>query len=171
MVTLLLCLKVFCARLVDVSLGTLRTLTVVKGKTYTAAFIAFFEVLIWFVVAREVLSSQELNLFVAVSYAGGFATGTLIGSFLSKRYIKGTVGVQVVTARDNNDMVDVIRHEGFAVSIIDLKNDFGKEKKEMLFIQVNNRSLNKLLKIIAREDSTAFVVVNETKAVQNGYVK
>ena len=171
MVTLLLCLKVFGARLIDVSLGTIRTLVVVKGKTKMAASIAFIEVLIWFLVAREVLSSQELNIFVAIAYAGGYATGTLIGSFLSKRFIKGTVGVQIITLKDKNNLVHTIRREGFGVSVMDLKNDFDNEKKEMLFIQVNNRSLDKLLKIIEDEDSSAFVVVNETKAVQNGFVK
>jgi len=171
MVTILLCIQVFFARLVDVSLGTVRMMFVVKGKTVIATLIAFIEVMIWFVVAREVLSSSELNLFVAVSYSAGYATGTLIGMHLSKRFIKGTVGVQVVTSRNKNEMVSRIRHEGFAVSVIDLKNDFGKEKKEMLFIQVNNNSLNRLLKLIEKEDPGAFVVVNETKAVQNGYVK
>jgi len=171
MVTLLLCLKVFFARIIDVSLGTLRTLVVVKGKTGLASLIAFFEVMIWFLVAREVLGAEELNIFVAISYSLGFAAGTLIGSVLSKKLIKGTVGVQVVTSRDNNNLIKTIRHEGFAVSVIDLKNDFGKERKEMLFIQVNNKSLNRLLNLIKKLDSTAFVVVNETKAVQNGYVK
>ena len=57
---ILTCLKIFLARIVDVSLGTIRTVLVVKGKSITPAVVAFFEVLIWFIVAREALNT-ELN--------------------------------------------------------------------------------------------------------------
>ena len=43
---LLLCLKIFFARIIDVTLGTIRTVLVVRGRRFTPAFIAFFEVLI-----------------------------------------------------------------------------------------------------------------------------
>ena len=73
------CLKIFAARIVDVSLGTLRTRYFVKGKTIEPFIIAFVEVLIWFVVAREALNTDGNMFFIAISYAGGYATGTLIG--------------------------------------------------------------------------------------------
>ncbi|NCB05930.1 MAG: DUF2179 domain-containing protein, partial [Clostridia bacterium] len=40
---LLLCLKVFCCRIMDVSLGTLRTIQVVKGRRLYAAGLGFLE--------------------------------------------------------------------------------------------------------------------------------
>ena len=49
----IICLKIFLARIVDVSLGTIRTVLVVKGKNLTPAIVAFFEVLIWFVVLEK----------------------------------------------------------------------------------------------------------------------
>ena len=41
----------------------------------------------------------------------------------------------------------------------------------MLYIQVNNNKLNELTEIIKKYDECAFIVVNETKLVQNGLVK
>lgn len=169
MSTLWLCVQVFFARIADVSLGTFRMMVSVKGKRLITCAIAFVEVFIWYVVARQVLAASEFNVLVAISYSAGYATGTFLGLLISDRFIKGTVGVQVVTTKSK--MIGKVRHEGFAVSVIDLKNDFGKTKKELLFIQVNNRSLKRLLNIIKHIDSEAFIVVNETKAVQNGYIK
>ena len=38
---LLLCIKIFLARIIDVTLGTMRTVLVVRGKKFTPAIIAF----------------------------------------------------------------------------------------------------------------------------------
>ena len=44
---LLLCLKIFFVRILDVSMGTLRTVITVKGKTLYASLVGFVEVFIW----------------------------------------------------------------------------------------------------------------------------
>ena len=41
----------------------------------------------------------------------------------------------------------------------------------MLFIEINNKSFSHIRKIIKEIDPKAFIVVNETKYVQNGYIK
>ena len=50
---LLLCFKIFFVRIIDVSLGTFRTMETVKGKTKEATIIGFFELLVWFLTARH----------------------------------------------------------------------------------------------------------------------
>jgi uncharacterized protein YebE (UPF0316 family) len=42
MQTLLICIEIFCFRIIDVSLGTMRTIIVVKGKSWIAAIVGFF---------------------------------------------------------------------------------------------------------------------------------
>ena len=46
----LLCIKVFLGRMVDVSLSTLQTMYLVKGKRSLATIVGFIDVLIWFIV-------------------------------------------------------------------------------------------------------------------------
>ena len=74
----LLCLKIFFARLLDVTLGTFRTIILVKGKTLIAAFLAFAEILIWFLVAKEALVNTNNNFIIPIFYALGYTTGTVI---------------------------------------------------------------------------------------------
>ena len=130
----IMCLKIFSARIIDVSLGTIRTVFTVKGKNLLAAVIGFVEVFIWFLIAREALNTDNISIFIAISYALGYATGTYIGGIISKILIKSKLNVQVIT--DNINLVDILRKEGYAVSLVDIK---GKDSdKYLLIIGINN---------------------------------
>ncbi|MDD4036522.1 MAG: DUF5698 domain-containing protein [Bacilli bacterium] len=166
---LMLCIKVFLVRILDVSLGTVRTILVVKGKRLIASLTGFIEVTIWFIVVKEALNTPETSLWIAVAYAGGFATGTYLGGFISEKFIKGNFTVQVITGK-KDDMVKILRDEGYGVSVIDIR---GKEDKEkyILFIQIDKKRFGHLRDTVKKIDSKAFIIVNETKYVQNGYFK
>ncbi len=166
-----LCIKIFLARILDVSIGTIRTMLMVKGKTFIMVVLAFLEVFIWFLIAREALVTNVKSIFIPISYSLGYATGTLIGSFLANTFIKGIVGVQVVVEKENKALLNDVRKHNFAVSVVDLKDDYKGSKRDMLYFQINNRNLKKLISLIKRHDPNAFIVVNETKTVQNGFIK
>ena len=165
------CLKIFAARIIDVSLGTIRTVLFVKGKALEPFIIAFIEVLVWYLIAREALNTEGNTWLIAISYAGGYATGTFIGSKLSKYLVKGIVGVQIIVQKDSKKLTSELREKGYTLSVIDLKNDYAGQDKEMLYIQVKNDRLKELQSIVRKYDKEPFVVVNETKYVQNGFVK
>lgn len=171
MTVFLLCLKVFFTRIIDVSLGTFRTITIVKGKTLMASIIGFFEVLIWFLIVKEALNTEINSIWIGISYALGFACGTLVGGFISGIFINGNLSVQVITSKVSPDMIKVIRDNGYAVSIVNLVTDSEKNKKNMLFMEINKKELKNLEKLIKQLDEKAFIVVNESKYVANGYFK
>lgn len=168
---MLLCIKVFCVRILDVSLGTFRTLLTVKGKTTYASVTGFFEILIWFLVVQEALTTDESSLWIAIAYAGGFAAGTFLGGKISQKFIKGNLAVQVVSNEKNKVMIDLLRKEGFAVSVIDVTGHDEEDVKFMLFIEIDNNQLHRLEYLVKSVDPKAFIVVNETKMVVNGYFK
>ncbi len=167
----LLCLKIFFVRIIDVSLGTVRTLITVKGRTLLASMVGFIEVFVWFVIVKEALNTTETSLWIAIAYSLGFATGTYIGGYLSDRFIKGNFGVQVVTSNNNHKLIDILRKEGYAVSVIDVKGQDKANEKYMLFIEIKKNNFEHLKNLIHSIDKKAFIVVNETKYVQNGYIK
>lgn len=171
MTLFLLCLKIFFVRIIDVSLGTVRTLITVKGRTLLASMVGFIEIFVWFVIVKEALNTTETSLWIAIAYSLGFATGTYIGGYLSDRFIKGNFGVQVVTSNNNHKLIDVLRSEGYAVSVIDVKGQDKANEKYMLFIEIQKNNFEHLKRLIHSIDKKAFIVVNETKYVQNGYIK
>src|SRR5688500_13856334 len=73
-------LLIFFLRLCDVSLGTLRTLYVVRGDRLRAVPLAFVESLIWIIaIARIMKEVTGGNYFNMLAYAGGFAAGCYVG--------------------------------------------------------------------------------------------
>ena len=165
------CFYIFLARIIDVSLGTIRTVLIVRDKKVPACLIAFFEVFIWFLVAREALNTNINSILIPIFYAGGYATGTLLGSYISSK-LDTLMSVMVIVKQTKiSKLLKEIRDKGFGVSMLDIKNAYEKEKKGLLLIQLNKKSLNNLTKIIRAIDANAFIIINETKYVQNGLIK
>ena len=166
----ILCIKVFFGRIFDVSLGTIRTIMTVKGKKIYATTIGFFEVFIWFIIVREALNTNVSSLWIAFSYALGYATGTFIGSTIAENFIKGTLSIQVITSSKNDKLVNELRNIGYAVSVINAKGKDNKEKY-MLYMEINKKNLSEIKDFIKNIDENAFIVVSETKLVQNVFIK
>lgn len=162
-----LCIKIFFARIVDVSIGTVRTVIMVRGKILVAASLAFVEVMIWFMVAREALMTDINSIFIPVSYALGYATGTSIGTYISKNFIKCIRGVEIISKNNQLELIKAIKANGYAVSVMDLKGN----KNGFLLCEVSNKKEKKLINLVKKYDPNAFIIVNETKYVQNGFIK
>lgn len=171
MTLLLLCVKIFFARIIDVTLGTIRMVYTVKGKTLLAGIIAFLEVFIWFIIAREALNNGVESIWIAVAYAGGFASGTLLGSFISNKFINTLISVEVITSKGTPENIEKIRLEGFGVSVVNTSSSLNEKQNTILFITLNSKHLEDLKRIIRHIDKNAFMVVNESKVVQNGFIK
>ena len=165
---LFLCLKIFFVRIIDVSMGTFRTIVTVKGKRLVATSIGFVEAFIWFLVVKEALTTDIDSIFIALSYSAGFASGTFMGSLLSSKFLKGTIGLQVILSDKNDEIVNELRNKGYAVSVVETKGQ-NDNKKYMLFMEINSKKYSELVKEIKSLDKNAFIVANESKYVINGY--
>jgi len=166
---LFLCMKIFCVRIIDVTLGTLRTIITVKDKIFLASVIGFFEVLVWFLIAKEALDTSSSSVLVGIFYALGFACGTYIGGRISRRFVKGKLTVQVITTNASTEWTSELRKNGFAVSVMDINQKEGEPDKYMFFMEIDKNNLNRLCSLIKKYDKNAFIVINESKAVINGY--
>lgn len=166
---LFLCIKIFLVRIIDVSLGTFRTIITVKGKSLYASIIGFIEVFVWFIIVREALNTDVESLWIAVSYSLGFATGTYIGSIISNKFIKSTFSFEIITSK--YEMIDILRDKGYGVTVLNVKGKDDKKDKYMLLLEIENTVLNSLKNTIRQIDTSAFIIVTETKYVQNGYFK
>jgi len=167
---LLLCLKIFFVRILDVSLGTFRTILVIKEKRLLASIIGFIEVAIWFTIVREALNTTETSLWIIFAYAGGFAAGTFIGSIFSQHFIHGNLSVQVITYK-KDIIIKILRDIGYGVSVINIEGKNEQQAKHILLIQINKKDFEHLRDSIKKLDPKAFIIVSETKYVQNGYFK
>lgn len=165
---LFLCIKIFLVRIIDVSLGTFRTIITVKGKALYASLIGFIEVFVWFLIVREALNTNVESIWIAISYSLGFATGTYIGSLLSNHFIESLLTIQIIT--EKYSLVHILRENGYGLSVINV-NGINETEKYMLIIEIKGKSLKHLRSIAESVDKNCFFIVTETKYVQNGYIK
>ena len=162
----LVCLKIFMARVVDVTLGTIRTILLSKEKVIEPFIIAFFEVIIWFIVAKEALSTADKinnTMLIAIFYAAGYATGTLIGSKLSRKFSKSMVKIEVISSKNIDD---VLKGENILVNKIKLNN-----KKILYFFDISGKSSKNIVEKINKIDKKCHVVVNDTRYVSSSIFK
>ena len=168
---LFVCIKIFFARILDVTIATFRQNILLKGRCVLGAILAFAEIMIWFLVAREALTIPIQSLWIPISYSLGFATGTLIGSLLSKHFIKGEVGAQIIIDEEKKDLVNSLKMRGYPINILHLESGFNSVPKLMIFIEVSTKNLKRLETLIQKNDPDAFIVISDTKKVLKGTIK
>ena len=159
---LLTCIKIFFARILDVSLNTIRTTFVIKGKTFIVALIAFVEITIWLLVARTAIN-VKLNLWIVISYSGGYTMGTILGTTFINKFVKTNMELIVISTKIKN--TKKIKDKNFGVSILN------KDKnKTILLIETNKKRLDELITLLKKLDNEAFITIKETKTIINGYM-
>ncbi len=167
---LVLCLAIFFCRIIDVTLGTVRTIMTVRGNRKVAAIIGFVECMIWFLIVREALSTEETSIFIAASYAGGFAAGTFIGGLIVKLFIPTNLIVQVITSKRDDLLLHAISEAGFSMTVTDAYGRDRLSEKYLLIIYIDGKYLENLKQIILKFDSSAFISISEGKNAINGRI-
>lgn len=163
--TVWLPLLIFLARVVDVSLGTIRILFVARQKKLLAAAVGFCEVMIWLVVITQVFRSlAEWYHFVA--YAAGFATGNFVGIMLEDRLAVGTVVLRVITRRDASPLVAHLHKADVGVTVVEAQGATGAV--HILFIVARRRTVPALLEQVLKFNPNAFYTIEDIRAVSHG---
>ncbi len=165
----LLCVLVFFVRIIDTSLATIRTILIIRNKIFVSSFIAFFEILVWFLIVKEAINTPSNSILIAISYSLGFAMGIFFGILITNKAITSVISVNIVINKNRKEILKDLTENGFAFSISKIKGRDLIKNKDMLFIVTTNKKLDNLKRIIVALDETAFIVAGENKYIYNGY--
>jgi uncharacterized protein YebE (UPF0316 family) len=146
-------LLIFLARIVDVSMGTIRILFISRGTKFLAPLIGFFEVLIWLLAIGQIMQNLT-NVLCYIAYAGGFATGTYVGIFIEEKLAMGLLLVRVVTTKDASELIEYLKSADFGVTHVAARGVAGQVRIVLTIIRRKN--LNKVVEIIRRFNPNAF---------------
>ena len=156
---------IFVARIMDMSMDTVRIIYVNRGRKYMAPLIGFFQVLIWLAVISAVM--QHLTHWINyLAYAGGFATGNLVGIIIEEKLSVGLVAVQVITAEDADDLIVRLGRERCGVTSIAARGEEGEMR--LLFSVIPRKQLNAVLEIVRQFHPGAFISVQDVRSVTSG---
>jgi len=156
---------IFCARICDVTMGTLRVIFISKGIRYLAPFIGFFEVIIWLLAIGQVMNNLT-NVVSYVAYGAGFATGTYIGMYIEEKISLGLTSVRIITKEDPQELMQYLRSHNYGVTSVDGEGATGRVK--MVFTIIRRQDLAHVVGIIQQFHPNAFYSVEEVKSVAEG---
>ncbi|MFY9603930.1 MAG: DUF2179 domain-containing protein [bacterium] len=157
---------IFAARVLDMSMATIRLLLLVRGKRFQAAVIGFFEVLIYILALNMVVNNLD-NIFNLLVYSLGFAAGNYVGSYVEEKMALGHATVQVIPKEKDEDMAAELRKLGYGVTVI---TGSGREgPRRILIITIKRKSLPELMRVIDELDRDSFVTVMDTQFIHGGF--
>ena len=161
MYVLLITVGIVALRLVDVSLGSLRITSLVRGQRFTAGVLGFLESLSWVVAAGLVLTSLD-EWYKLLAYAGGFGVGTTLGGTIDRWIASGQVFVRIMAPLASPEVASAMRADGFQVTVV---NGEGRDGDVRLTISaMRRRDLPRALQVIRDVNPDAFVTVDEVEA-------
>lgn len=90
---------IFALRIVDVSLGTMRTVAVVRGNTSVSVVLGLAEVLVWITATSSVIANLDSSIWLMLAYSFGYAAGNGVGVMLERKLSRGRVVARFITER------------------------------------------------------------------------
>ena len=155
---------IFLLRLLDQTLGTLRMLYVNKGKPTFGAALGFIESAIWVVAISQVIKDLD-DPFLVVGYALGFASGTIVGSYIESSIAIGDVVIRIFSPKDDDSLLvaQKLRSEGFGVTIISGEGMEGEVS--IAWCVAPRKKAKQVLNIVSEINPDAYVTTESTSPI------
>ncbi len=163
------CFIVCAAKIIEITIQSLKTCMMVKGQRLKAAGLGFVECTIWGLVISTIIGTLGDNLFLLLFYCVGYATGLFLGSTLENKIALGTSNLEIIANADSTKKITEYlkaRNMGYTV----FEGYGSKDKMNMIFIVLARKEAGKVLKELRREcDNKLFVAVSEVSKYAGGY--
>ncbi len=157
---------IFMLRVSDMTLDTLRVLVVMRGRKGIAWILGFFQSAIFVLAISSVLKDLGNPLNV-LGYAGGFATGIVVGMLIEERLAIGHVQLSIISSRLGSGIAERLREEGYAITEIPARGKDGVVS--LLHCSVLRKNVDKVKKIVNEVDDSAFITLEDVRPVRRGF--
>lgn len=163
------CFLVCAAKIVEITIQSLKTCMMVKGERMKAALLGFVECAIWGLVISTIISTLGDNLLLLLFYCVGYAVGLFLGATLENKIALGTSNLELIANSENTEIIIGYlkeRSKGYTV----FEGQGSVDKMNMVFIVLPRKEVKKTLKEI-REicGNKVFVVTSEVSKYAGGY--
>ena len=163
------CLIVCAAKIIEISIQSLKTCMMVKGQRLKAAGLGFLECTIWGLVISTIIGTLGDNLFLLLFYCIGYATGLFLGSTIENKIALGTSNLELIAGDKSTEQITAYLREndrGYTV----FEGHGSTDKMNMIFIVLSRRETPRVLKDIRRVcNNKVFVVASEVSKYAGGY--
>ena len=163
------CLMVCAAKIVEISIQSLKTCMMVKGQRLKAAGLGFVECAIWGLVVSTIIGTLGDNLLLLLFYCIGYATGLFLGSTIENKIALGTSNLELIASDESTEKItEYLKEQGRGYTVFE--GHGSKDKMNMIFIVLPRKETPAVLRDIRRScDNKVFVVASEVSKYAGGY--
>ena len=147
------------ARITDVSLDTIRMVSVIQGRRAFAAVLGFFEATVYICAVAKVLLNMSQPVY-AIAYGLGFAAGTYLGMVIEQRLAFGRQLVFLLTPK-GPELAEVLRAKDYRVA--EIKGHIREGERTILCVEVLRREVQNLMRLASSLDETCAFIVHDIR--------
>ena len=167
----LVCALVCAAKIIEITIQSLKTCMMVKGQRLKAAALGFVECGIWGLVISTIIGTLGDNLILLAFYCMGYAAGLFLGSTLEGKIALGTSNLQLI-ANDANTakIIAYLKENNRGYTVFGGQGSTDKMNMILILIILPRRNSLRVLKDIRKLcENNVFVVASEVSKYAGGY--
>ena len=157
---------IFVLKIIESFTSTISTILIIDERRIMGSILSFIQVIIWFIIIKIALENN--TILIALVYALGYSIGSYLASFITTKYSKKKLLVQVITSKE--EVFEVLKEKGYSGSIVNSSGLYGSENY-IIYSFINNKRKKEIITIINNIDHNAFITINQNKELINGYFK
>ena len=157
------------AKILEITIQSMKTVCMVKGETKVAALLGFTECTVWGLVISSIITKLSSNPWLLFSYGFGYAIGLYLGSILEKKIGLGTRSIKIIANKKNTDeIVAYIKEKGHGFTV--LPGYGATEPMNMILIIVPRRESYKIEGYIKKNwKEGVFTISSDINDFNGGY--
>ncbi|MDD4526684.1 MAG: DUF5698 domain-containing protein [Candidatus Margulisbacteria bacterium] len=157
---------IFCSRIIDVTIGTIRIIYISRGQKAITALLGFFEALLWLVVISQVIQNLT-NVVYYFAYAGGFAVGNFMGVLLVEKFAENIVLIRIIATKKVKELIAALKD--CQVGITEVQGQGIDQEVSIIFTVINKVHEKRVIKIIQDINPKAFYTIEGVHTVNKGF--
>lgn len=163
---MLMVLIIFTINIVYISLLTIRTMFMLKGKRHQASLVSAGEAFV-FVLGIGLVIENLGEIQNLIAYAAGFAIGILVGTKIEERLALGYVTIKVISKQSDCSFAQILRQKGFGVT--SWMGEGREGQRLVMEILASRKDQRDLYNYIITYDPQAFILSYEPQHFRGGF--
>lgn len=163
------CILVCAAKILEITIQSLKTCMMVKGQRLKAAGLGLLECTIWGLVISTIIGTLGDNILLLAFYCVGYATGLFLGSTLESKIALGTSNLELIANDESTEkIIEYLRSNNRGYTVFE--GHGSTDKMNMILIILPRKDVSKVLKEIRKLcDNKVFVVASDVSKYAGGY--
>jgi len=164
--SILIALLIFVVRVIATSLDTLRVIFTMRSNKIWVWILGFINSMIWVLTFAFVLSDID-NFVNVLVYAGGFATGNVVGMWIEDKLAIGFTEVRIISPNWGAAILDALRKHNYAVTEIPARGKDGMVS--VITSSIRRGQVPDFEQLVLDIDENAFITKEDVVAVRQGF--